>query len=41
MEELGVEGTAILKNTSLNRAEVAQDGTMASFIQALKVMRNN
>lgn len=40
MEELGIEGTAILKNTSLERAEIAQDGTLVSFLQALKVMRN-
>ncbi|MEH6569303.1 MAG: AraC family transcriptional regulator [Halioglobus sp.] len=40
MEELGIEGSAILKNTALERSEVAQEGTLISYIQALKLMRN-
>jgi AraC-like DNA-binding protein len=40
MEELGIDNNAILKNTSLERLEVAQEGTLVSFIQALKLMRN-
>ncbi len=40
MQELGVDDHRILKNTGLQRSEIAREGTLVSFIQALKLMRN-
>jgi AraC-like DNA-binding protein len=40
MHELGVADDRILKNTGLDRDKIAREGTLVSFIQALKLIRN-
>lgn len=40
MQELGVPEDRVLRNTSLNRGDVEREGTLVSFIQAMKLMRN-
>jgi len=40
MEELGVEGGRILKNTGLQPDDVAREGMQVSFLQTLKLIRN-
>ena len=40
MRELGVESGPILKNTGLNVADVAREGTLVSFLQTLKLINN-
>lgn len=40
MRELGVDSELILKNTGLEPNSLAREGTMMSFLQALKFVRN-
>lgn len=40
MTEFGVEPASILKNTGLDVEDLAQDGTLISFLQAYKFVRN-